>query len=189
MSLAAPLGFLGLLGLGVLILIYLLKPNYQQKMVSSTFVWKLSLKYRKKKVPISKLRNILILICQILIILMCSFIMAKPVIAVEVDTAKEKVLIIDASASMLTEYNGETRYERAVKKAKEEVTEILSDSDGVVSVLVASDDVTIVFQRVTAETANDVSTLMDALLEVDINGRFVYTTYGEGKVAEALPSP
>ena len=49
MNLLLPLGLLALLSLVVLLIIYLLKPNYQQKMISSTFVWKLSLKYRKRK--------------------------------------------------------------------------------------------------------------------------------------------
>ena len=49
MSWLTPLGFLGLIGLLILLLIYILKPNYQNKFISSTFVWKLSLKYKKKR--------------------------------------------------------------------------------------------------------------------------------------------
>ena len=67
MSFLLPLGFLGLLAIGALILIYIIKPNYQQKFVSSTYVWKLSLKYRKKSIPINRFRNILIFLCQLLI--------------------------------------------------------------------------------------------------------------------------
>ena len=51
MKILTPLGLLGLLGILVLILIYIIKPNYQQKYISSTYVWKLSLKYKKKKIP------------------------------------------------------------------------------------------------------------------------------------------
>ena len=51
MKLLAPLGLLGLIGIIILIIIYIIKPNYQSKFVSSTFVWKLSLKYKKKKIP------------------------------------------------------------------------------------------------------------------------------------------
>ena len=38
-----------LIGLLILLLIYILKPNYQKKFISSTLIWKLSLKYKKKK--------------------------------------------------------------------------------------------------------------------------------------------
>ena len=44
MTWLVPLGFIGLVGIIVLIIIYILKPNYQQKLLSSTFVWKMSLK-------------------------------------------------------------------------------------------------------------------------------------------------
>ena len=99
MKLLTPLGLLGLLGLLVLLLIYLLKPNYQQKMVSSTYVWKRSLRYRKRKLPISKLRNILIIICQVLILTACAFILAQPFIKKEVPPEiTEKAAVIDASA-------------------------------------------------------------------------------------------
>ena len=53
MSWLTPIGFLGLIGLIILIIIYIIKPNYQQKFISSTFIWKLSLRYKKKKIPIT----------------------------------------------------------------------------------------------------------------------------------------
>ena len=62
LKLLTPWGLLGLLGIAILILIYILKPNYQQKIISSTHIWKLSLKYRKKRIPINRFRNILIFI-------------------------------------------------------------------------------------------------------------------------------
>jgi hypothetical protein len=62
MNLLVPLGLLGLISIIALILIYILKPNYQQKIISSTYVWRLSLKYRKKRIPVSRLTNILIFI-------------------------------------------------------------------------------------------------------------------------------
>ena len=68
MTWLAPIGFLGLSGIIALIIIYIIKPNYQKKMVSSTFVWKLSLKYKKKRLPISRLNNVLIFLCQLLIL-------------------------------------------------------------------------------------------------------------------------
>ena len=95
MSWLTPIGFLGLLGLIALLIIYLIKPNFQQKFISSTFIWKLSLKYKKKKIPLSKLRNILIIICQILIITTFACILAQPFISGEDSEAgKEKIIII-----------------------------------------------------------------------------------------------
>ncbi len=97
MSLANSIGLLALLAIIALIIIYIIKPNFQQKFISSTFVWKLSLKYRKKRIPISKLRNILLVICQLLILTSCALILAKPVVEAEpVEEFTEKVFIVDA---------------------------------------------------------------------------------------------
>ena len=60
MTWLAPLGFLGLIGLIILIIIYIIKPNYQLKYISTTYVWKRSLKFKKKRLLLNKLRNILL---------------------------------------------------------------------------------------------------------------------------------
>ena len=54
MTLLLPLGLIGLLSIALLVLIYVLRPNYQNKLVSTTFVWKLSMRYRKKRLPMSR---------------------------------------------------------------------------------------------------------------------------------------
>ena len=135
MRLLIPLGLLGLLGIVALIIIYLIKPNFQQKFISSTFIWKLSLKYRRKKLPVNMLRNILLIICQVLIITSCALILAKPVIAEEeIKYNSEQIIVIDASANMRAKHKefGEdvTRFEKAVEKAKEQIVKALSTVDG-----------------------------------------------------------
>ena len=71
MSLLIPLGLLGLIGVLGLIIIYIIRPNYQQKFIPSTYVWKLSLKYKKKTIPINHIKNIILFICQLLILAIC----------------------------------------------------------------------------------------------------------------------
>lgn len=118
MTLLIPLGLLGLVSIIALIVIYIIKPNYQHKEVTSTYVWKLSLKYRKRRLPTSKLRNIFLILCQVLALVAGALVMAQPIIRDEtkvLDT--EVVAVIDASASMRAENdNGVTRFERAVNE-------------------------------------------------------------------------
>ena len=141
MKLLAPLGLLGLLGVVALIIIYIIKPNYQQKFVSSTFVWKLSLKYRKRKIPINKLRNLLIIICQILILTLSAFILARPNEVFENDVTKnEYVLVIDSSASMRTEYDDVSRFDRAIDKVITEANRIFGEEEGTISVIIADEN-------------------------------------------------
>jgi len=137
MGLVFPLGLLGLLGLAALIIIYILKPNYQQKFISSTYVWKLSLKYKKKRLPVSKLRNIIIFICQVLIISMGAFILAKPYLLDFEEQYDEQIIIIDASANMLAvQANGKTRFENAITEIKNVGRETM-ERQGLVTVIVA----------------------------------------------------
>ena len=166
MSLLLPLGLLGLLSILVLILIYILKPNYQQKVISSTFVWKLSLKYRKKRIPISRLRNILIIICQILILTGLTFVLTKPVIEGKKYEAAEEVLIIDASGSMLVEYEGATRFERAVDQIETRVANLLNDG-GVVSIIVADPEPYFIAQRVSLDGSEELFEKLEELVDED----------------------
>lgn len=147
MSLLLPLGLLGLLSLAVLFLIYILRPNYQQKNVSSTFVWKLSLKYKKKRLPVSKLRNLLILLCQIIILVAAAFIIAEPNTVTAADSLnRERIIIVDGSASMRLEHDGSTRFDRAIDAARE-LADDTFDGGGTVSVIFAGTEANIVAQR------------------------------------------
>lgn len=93
-------GWLGLFGIVGLIIIYILKPKYEDKSLSSTYVWKLSLKYRKPKTPFDWLKSSLLFILQILVITTLTFLMLEPNYKLKTASG-EKIVIIDASASML----------------------------------------------------------------------------------------
>lgn len=167
MTLLLPLGLLGLLSIGVLILIYILKPNYQQKFISSTHIWKLSLKYRKKKIPTSKLRNILIIICQILILTSIAMLLAMPSKSlVKNSDDAEVIAILDSSASMRTAADDETRFERGVDGILQLSDRVLK-SGGTMSVILASDSANYIKQRVTVENRGDLEEALNKLVEDD----------------------
>ena len=165
MTLLVPLGLLGLLGIVALIIIYIIRPNYQQKFISTTYVWKLSLRYRKKRIPISKLRNFLLILCQILILTACALILAQPhkILKEQVDGA-EIIAIIDSSASMRAGDNGETRFERAVLQASDPALDVLSN-DGIVSVIIADDKPEYYQQRLTSDSRALLEASFDYLLD------------------------
>lgn len=137
MTLLIPLGLLGLSSVIALIVIYIIKPNYQHKEVTSTYVWKLSLKYRKKRLPSSKLRNIFLILCQVLALVAGALILSQPIIRDEKGAFNtEIVAVIDASASMRAEENGVTRFERAVGKVMDFANDTI-DRGGFVSVILS----------------------------------------------------
>lgn len=164
MSWLTPLGFLGLISIIALIIIYIIKPNYQNKQISSTFIWKLSLKYRKNKLPINKLRNIIIFLCQVLILTSASSILAQPFFKDEAPKAQEKVLIIDASASMMAKTGSTTRFEKAVLEAKDAVRTQLELEDGKVSVILATEKAYFLAQNESPEGRDRVLAALDQLI-------------------------
>ena len=181
MTWLTPLGFLGLIGLIILIIIYIIKPNYQQKYISTTFVWKLSLKYKRKKIPISKLRNILLFLCQILAITACATILAQPFIDNSKPETVEKVLIIDASGSMLSNVGGQTRFERAVDEMRAEAEEVLKKENGKVSIILASTKASFLVQQ--ADNMDDINAALDELVDPATG---LACTYGKVDIEAAI---
>ena len=165
MKLLAPLGLLGLIGIIILIIIYIIKPNFQQKGISSTYIWKLSLKYKKKRVPISRLRNLLIILCQISIIALSAMILAEPNKVIKEQTDQSEVTaILDSSASMRSVNDGYTRFERATEKIVK-LSEDTFAKNGIVSVIVANNNPYYLVQRVESENGNVVNEKITELVE------------------------
>ena len=180
MTLLIPLGLLGLLSIAGLILIYIIKPNYQQKYISSTYVWALSLKLKKKRLPVSKLRNLLLILCQILFLVMCALALAQPALITRAAiTEREVIAIIDSSASMRTTFEDETRFQRAVGRVVDLANDVF-DADGSVTVIVAGDTPEILAQRARAQIRG---TVEEELLSLSENDE---CSYGEADYDAAM---
>ncbi|MBE6585326.1 MAG: VWA domain-containing protein [Ruminococcaceae bacterium] len=183
MSWLTPLGFLGLIGLIVLILIYIIKPNYQNKIISSTFVWKLSLKYKKNKIPLNKLRSILLFLCQVLVITTAAFVLAQPFISSDKVESERKVLILDTSVSMMAETGNVTRFEKAVQEAKKEVTDLFEKENAEISIILADTTPTFLVQRAGVDAKSQV---MDALDELIDPANKSVCSYGTSDIKAAI---
>jgi len=125
MSFYYPLGLLGLLGIPVIILIYIIKSKYTEQTIASTYLWELSEQFLKKRKRVSKLTGILSLILQILVVLAASLLIAHPVFVIP-DSANDIYFILDGSASMNMLSGNSTRFERA----QEKINSVIDDSLG-----------------------------------------------------------
>ena len=182
MSLLAPLGLLGLMGIIALIIIYIIKPNYQSKFITSTFVWRLSLKYKKKKIPLSTLRNILLFICQVAILTGAAFILARPIVGSdEPQEAADIILVIDASASMQTETRQETRLTRAANAALADAR-VAFENGKKVSVILASETSRFLVQEATADNAELVYNALSDIVRFPEE----YYTFGSADIKGAM---
>ncbi len=146
MSFLYPLGLLGLIGIPILIIIYIIKSKYAEQTVASTYLWTLSERFLKRKKPISPLAGIISLILQILAVTAISFIIARPIITIP-DSAKEYCFVLDSSGSMNMEKDGVTRFE----KAKAEISDIINSATGGsrFSLIAVGDVTTTVFNKTT----------------------------------------
>ena len=70
MNLIYVLGLLALLAIPIIIFIYIIKNKYTEQTISSTYLWTLSEKFIRKRIPINRLVGILSLILQIIALLL-----------------------------------------------------------------------------------------------------------------------
>lgn len=144
MSFLYPLGLLGLIGLPILIIIYIIKSKYTEQTVSSTYLWTLSERFLKRRNPLSRLSGIISLILQILAVILISLAIAHPIIAVP-DSANEYCFILDASGSMNMTLDGTTRFENG----KRDISDIIENaSDGsVYSLIYVGNETRTIFEK------------------------------------------
>ena len=144
MSFLYPLGLLGLLGVPVLIIIYIIKNKHTEQTVASTYLWTLSEKFLKRRNPISKLAGIISLILQILLVIAISLTIAHPVFTVS-DSCNEYCFILDATGSMNIESENGSRLENG----KKEISKIIEESgDGsLYSLIVVGNGTNIIYEK------------------------------------------
>ncbi len=99
MTFLYPLGLLGLIGIPILILVYIIKSTYTEQTIASTYLWELSERFLKRKKRVSRLTGIISLILQLLAVTIISLAIAHPIITVP-NAAHEYCFILDASGSM-----------------------------------------------------------------------------------------
>ncbi len=148
MSLMYPLCLLALLGVPVVILIYILKRQYTEQTVNSTYIWTLSEKFLKRRNPLSGLTGVISLILQILMIILIVFALVHPLIKLE-GRAEEYCFVIDSSGSMNMKDGEDTRFERG----KDEIEKIINESakGSQYTLISMGDSATTVYERTSSK--------------------------------------
>jgi len=123
MSFTYPLGLLVLIGIPIVIIIYILRSKYNEQTVTSTYLWKLSEKFLKRRNPLSGLTGLISLLLQILTIAVVSVAIAHPVFTLP-GAAHDYCFVLDATGSMNMKEGKETRMDLA----KEEIIDVIKDA-------------------------------------------------------------
>ena len=147
--LLAPLGLAALLLAVPIVVLYLVRPDPQERTLP-TFRFLVAGERQQSSTPfLERIARSLLLALQVLVVLVLAVGLATPYVTVsERATVEETVVVLDTSASMQTEADGETRFQRAVAAAREEVT-------GSTSVVTTTDGGEVLLQRGTPTTARE----------------------------------
>ncbi len=171
MSFLYPLGLLGLIGVPLLILIYILRSKYNEQTIASTYLWTLSEKFFKRRNPLSGLTGIISLILQILTVIVISLAISRPIFVVP-DSASEYCFILDASGSMNTKNGIKTCFERGKDYIEDTIDDARLGSS--YTLIVASGDASVMYERIT-----DKKLALDILNELECSD-------GPSEITEAV---
>ena len=150
MQFLEPMGAWALLALAAVLAFYLLKRQYEERTVPSTYLWRMALRDESASRPLERLRRSLLLILQLLATALFALALMRP--ALPGHTAGEFVIVLDASASMqAADETGRTRMEEARQRA-EELVRGLNALDRV-TVLRAGTNVDVLTSRADRQTA------------------------------------
>ncbi|MEF8783774.1 MAG: BatA domain-containing protein [Haloarculaceae archaeon] len=118
-----PLGLAALLIAVPIVLLYLIRPD-PSRFELPTYRFLTEEEREQSTTPLfERLSRSLLLLLQLLVILLLAVSLATPYVPVsEREVVEETVLVVDTSASMATETDGTSRFDRAIATAREEIT-------------------------------------------------------------------
>lgn len=146
MTFVNPLALLGLIGVPILIIIYIIKNKYTEQTIASNYIWHLSERFLKNKKPVSKLNSLISLILQCLMVVTLSITLAHPKFIVT-NGAKEYCFILDGSASMNIVSDDISRFDEAKNKIKEVINSSYDGSK--YSLVYVGNSTSVVYEQLT----------------------------------------
>lgn len=113
------LGFLSFIPL--VILMYILKQKFEEREISSIYLWHQVLKDIEVNTPWQKLKKNLLLFLQLLFITLLVFALSDPFVYIKGGMYSNLVIVIDNTGSMNTRYGSGTRLDQAKRLAENAV--------------------------------------------------------------------
>ena len=136
-----PLALIGLVSLPIIVAFYVLRLRRRDYPVGSTFLWQQLIRDVEANAPWQRLRFSWLLLVQLLIAAIVVLAAARPFSATTTDLAANVVLIVDTSASMAANGDGEDRMALARERAADVVGRL--PQGGRVTVVAAADTATV----------------------------------------------
>lgn len=123
MTFLAPIAGLiaGAVGAGLVLLMYMLRLRRRPVLVSSTLLWKRAVKDLEGNVPWQRLSPTMLLLLHLLIVGLLALAIARPVADTDLADGQRVALVIDTTASMGAEIDGESLLDIAKRNASDRV--------------------------------------------------------------------
>ncbi len=111
-----PAGSWALTGLFIVLALYILRKEYREHTVSSTYLWRKTLEDQTASRPFQKLKSNLLMFLQLLTVLLLALSIMRPLVPGK-QAGGETIMIFDVSLSMQAAASGQSRIKQAVSEA------------------------------------------------------------------------
>ena len=111
-----PAGGWALMGLAAVLALYILRREYREFPISSTYLWKKTLQDQTASKPFQRLKSNVLMFLQLLAVLLLALSLLRPLLPGQQEGG-ETVMVFDLSLSMQAETIGLSRMDRAVNEA------------------------------------------------------------------------
>ncbi|MFZ5354763.1 MAG: vWA domain-containing protein [Bacillota bacterium] len=111
------------------IILYILKQKFEEREISSTYLWKQVLKDIDVNTPWQRLKRNILLLLQLLFVTLLVLALADPFVRLKGGYSPNVIIVIDNSGSMNALYNDSTRLENAKRFAESEIRNLGRDAE------------------------------------------------------------
>lgn len=118
MKLFSPYALWFLILIPILILMYILKQRYEERQVSSLYLWQQVIMDLDATSPFQRLKKNILFFLQLLILLLCIFALTNPFVWWKNNNYQNLVIVVDTSGSMSSIGEKDTKLEEAKDKAE-----------------------------------------------------------------------
>lgn len=128
MSFYSPIFFIFFIGLIPIIIMYLLKKQHTDIIISSNYLWEKALRDVEANRPWQRLKKNLLLILQLLIFSLIVLSLTKPYIFSATKSSGNTIIVLDTSMSMQGKSKDSTRFDIAKKEAEKLIENLRPDT-------------------------------------------------------------
>lgn len=136
MKLLAPWSLIFIIFIPFVILMYILKQRFEEREISSLYLWEKAVRESEVNTPWQKLKKSILMFLQIAAVLIMVLALSNPYLFRKSSDDKNIVIVIDNTGSMNTRYENTTRFEAAKASAEELIKN--SSSGGNITIITSA---------------------------------------------------